>query len=238
MVFIKKRCLDIEKMKNILVIAAHPDDEILGCGGTIARLNNEGYKTNTLILGEGITSRERKRDSKKNINQINSLKDQLIKANKLIGVRNVYTLDIPDNRFDTIPLLDIVKLIEGFIDKLQPDIIFTHYEKDLNIDHQITYKAVITATRPMAESSVKTIYSFEVLSSTEWNFPLSFSPDTFFDVSDTIELKKTAMSQYTSEIKYYPHPRSLDGIELNAKYWGMRMGKRYIEAFKTIRNLI
>ena len=120
-------------------------------------------------------------------------------------------------------------------DKVCPDIIFTHYENDLNIDHQITYQAVVTATRPMEGESVKEIYSFEVLSSTEWSYPIDFSPDIFFDISETINLKKEAMQQYGSELCKFPHPRSIEGIELNAKYHGMRVGKAYVEAFKTVR---
>ncbi len=121
--------------------------------------------------------------------------------------------------------------------ELKPDIIFTHYKNDLNIDHRITYQAVLTATRPMQNECVKEIYSFEILSSTEWNYPLSFSPDTFFDISDTLELKLKAMKAYKSELCKYPHPRSLEGIELNAKYHCMRVGKRYVEAFKSVRVL-
>lgn len=101
--------------------------------------------------------------------------------------------------------------------------------------YQITYKAVITATRPMKEECVNEIYSFEILSSTEWNYPLSFSPNTFFDISETLDLKIRAMKEYQSELCIYPHPRSLKGIKLNAKYQGMRVGKKYVEAFKSIR---
>ena len=132
-------------------------------------------------------------------------------------------------------MIDIVKVISKVKDEIRPDIIFTHFENNLNIDHQITYKAVLTATRPMQNEPVKEIYSFEILSSTEWNYPLSFSPDIFFDTEDTLDLKLKAMREYKSELKEYPHPRSLDGIELNAKYNGMRVGKKYVEAFKSVR---
>jgi LmbE family N-acetylglucosaminyl deacetylase len=132
-------------------------------------------------------------------------------------------------------LLEFVKVIEEIKREIKPNIIFTHYKNDLNIDHQITYKAVITATRPMKDESVEEIYSFEILSSTEWNYPLSFNPDVYFDISDTLNLKIEAMKYYKSELKEFPHPRSLEGIELNAKYWGMRVGKQAVEAFKTVR---
>jgi LmbE family N-acetylglucosaminyl deacetylase len=223
-------------MKNkILIVSAHPDDEVLGCGGTVARLVKEGYQAYTLILGEGITSRDEKRDRAKRETEIQKLKDQAKKANKIIGVEEVFMYDFPDNRFDTVPLLDIVKVIEKIKNDIKPDIIFTHYGKDLNIDHQITYKAVITATRPVVGEPVKEIYSFEVPSSTEWNFPLSFSPDVFFDISETIDIKIKALEEYKTELREYPHPRSLEGIKINAQSWGLKIGVKYAEVFKCIR---
>jgi len=217
--------------KKILIIAAHPDDEVLGCFGTVARLIKEGYEAYTLILGEGKTSR----DTEKLDNELLVLNDEIIKANNKIGIKETIIHNFPDNRFDNIDLLDIVKLITKVKDEIKPDIIFTHYEHDLNIDHKITYQAVITATRPMEDECVKEIYSFEILSSTEWNYPLSFSPDVFFDISNTINDKLDAMKEYKSELCKYPHPRSIEGIKLNARYQGLRVGKQYIEAFKSIR---
>lgn len=221
--------------KRILIVAAHPDDEVLGCFGTVSRLIKEGYEAYTLILGEGKTSRDATRDVENKKDEIDLLNSEIQKANDLIGIKKVFVESFPDNRFDSVDLLDIVKVISKVKEEVLPDIIFTHYENDLNIDHTITYKAVITATRPMPTESVKEIYSFEVLSSTEWNYPLSFSADTYFDVSDTISLKIDAMKEYSSELCEYPHPRSIEGIELNAKYQGMRVGKEYVEAFMSIR---
>jgi len=221
--------------KKILIIAAHPDDEILGCGGTAARLVKQGNEAYTLILGEGITSRDDSRQRKKREKEILQLKKQVHQANEVIGIDEVFTHDFPDNRFDSVSLLDIVKVIETIKNKIKPDIVFTHYEKDLNIDHQITYRAVLTAMRPTAGETVKEIYSFEVLSSTEWNFPLSFSPDVFFDISGTIDTKLAAMEKYQSELREYPHPRSLKGIRLNAEQWGMKTGLKYAEAFRLVR---
>ena len=223
--------------KKILIVAAHPDDEVLGCFGTVARLIKEGCEAYTLILGEGKTSRDEERLAEARKDDIVELNTEIERSNSLIGIKKVFVKSFPDNRFDSVDLLDIIKVISKVKEEVQPDIIFTHYENDLNIDHQITYKAVITATRPMKDECVKEIYSFEILSSTEWNYPLSFSPDTFYDISDTIDLKIEAMKEYTSELCKYPHPRSLEGIELNAKYQGIRVGKIYVEAFKTIRNL-
>lgn len=223
--------------KKILIVAAHPDDEVLGCFGTVARLVKEGHEAYTLILGEGKTSRDEQRIFENKKDEIEILNSEIQKANDAIGIKKVYIESFPDNRFDSVDLLDIIKVISKVKEEVNPDIIFTHYAHDLNIDHQITYKAVITATRPMQDECVKEIYSFEILSSTEWNYPLSFSPDTYFDISDTLDVKIQAMKAYNSELCEYPHPRSLEGIELNARYHGMRSGKQYVEAFKTIRRI-
>lgn len=221
--------------KKILIIVAHPDDEVLGCFGTVARFIKEGYEAYTLILGEGKTSRDEIRKVENKEKEIKILNAEIQKANNTIGVKKVFVESFPDNRFDSVDLLDIIKVISKVKDEIKPEIIFTHYEYDLNIDHQITYKAVITATRPMKDESVKEIYSFEILSSTEWNYPLGFSPNTFFDIGETLDLKIRAMKEYQSELCIYPHPRSLKGIKLNAEYQGMRVGKKYVEAFKSIR---
>ena len=225
----------IKENKTILIVAAHPDDEVLGCGGTIARLIKEGFEVYTLILGEGITSRDNMRDRKRREEEITELKGEAKEANKILGVKEVFFYDFPDNRFDTVPFLDIVKVVEKVKNSINPEIIFTHYERDLNVDHQITYRAVITATRPLKEESVKEIYSFEIPSSTEWRYPLNFSPDVFFDISTTIDIKIKALEKYKIELKKYPHPRSLEGVKLIAKNWGIKVGLEYAEAFKVAR---
>jgi len=218
-------------MKRFLIVAAHPDDEVLGCFGTAKRLINEGYEGYTLILGEGKTSRGAE-------SELEILKKEIKEANSVIGIKEVFSFDFPDNAFDSVRLLDIVKVVEKIVGEVKPEIIFTHYEKDLNIDHQITYKATITATRPMEGCVVKEIYSFEILSSTEWNYPLNFSPDTFFDISDTLKYKVEAMNKYQSELREFPHPRSLEGIKLNSKQWGMKVGAKAAEAFKCVRRIV
>jgi len=198
--------------KKILIVAAHSDDEVLGCFGTVARLIKEGCEAYTLILGEGKTSRDDKRVVENKQNELLILNSEIHKANKSIGVNDVFVETFPDNRFDSVDLLDIVKAISKVKEAIRPDVIFTHYQNDLNIDHKITYQAVLTSTRPMGGESVKEIYSFEILSSTEWNYPLSFSPDIFFDISTTIDKKIEAMREYKSELCIFPHSRSLEGI--------------------------
>ncbi len=222
-------------MKKILVVCAHPDDEVLGCGGTMAKFAGKGDKVFTLILGEGVTSRDDSRDPRKRKKEIAELKKSALKANAILGVKQVFFHGLADNRFDQIPLLDIIKIVEKTKSKISPDIVFTHFRKDLNKDHRIVYKAVLTACRPLADNTVKEMYSFEVLSSTEWNYPHVFNPNTFEDVSESMTLKIRALSCYAKELKKFPHPRSKEGVKVSGRYWGMKVGLRYAEAFENIR---
>ena len=224
-------------MKRILIVAAHPDDEVLGCGATIARLTNEGNEVYTLILGEGITSRYGQRDIKKRRKEISSLKKQIYAANNILGVKKIFVYNLPDNRFDTVPLLDIIKKIEKIKVKIKPDIIYTHSEEDLNIDHRITYNAVMTACRPVAGNSVKEIYSFEIPSSTDWGCGKQFVPDKYINIAQTFDRKIKALQVYKGEIREYPHPRSPEALKIIAKRWGIKVGINMAEPFKTIRNL-
>lgn len=222
-------------MKKILVVAAHPDDEILGCGATMARLSEEGHEVYTLILGEGVTSRDKARDTQLREKEINFLREEILNANKCLGVKKVFIKSFSDNRFDSHDLLDVVKAIEEVKLEIEPDIVFTHSCDDLNIDHQITAKAVLVAMRPLADETINEIYSFEILSSSEWNFPKSFAPDVFFEVNNFISKKKKALEYYKSEMRNAPHPRSIEIVENLAKLRGSTVGIDYAEAFKLIR---
>ncbi len=224
--------------KRVLIVAAHPDDEVLGCGGTVARLVREGWEAFTLILGEGITSRDTVRRREEREEEIAELKVCVRQANEILGVKEVFTFDFPDNRFDSPDLLDLVKTVERVKREVNPSVIFTHSGADLNVDHTLTHRAVLTATRPQPGESVREIYSFEVLSSTEWSFPHSFRPDTYFDISTTLELKKEALRQYLSELREFPHPRSLEGVEVKARQRGMEVGLEYAEAFELVRRVV
>lgn len=223
--------------KKILIIAAHPDDEVLGCGGTVSKLIKSGVEAYTLILGEGKTSRV----NAENLSEdLESLKTEAQKANQILGVKDIILESFPDNKFDSVPLLDIVQKIDIIKNKIKPDIIFTHHFGDMNIDHQITHKAVLTATRPMNDETVKDIYSFEIPSSTEWNSfsrETAFIPNVFFDISDTIDKKIAAMSEYRSELREYPHPRSLQHIKELARVNGTKVGIEYAENFMLIRSI-
>jgi len=223
--------------KRILVVSAHPDDEILGCGGTVAKSVKRGCEAYTLILGEGPFSRYKKADIKKKEKEAKELRKDIRAANKIIGAKDIFLHGFPDNRFDTIALLDIVKAIEDVKADIKPDVIYTHYHSDLNIDHRITYNAVLTACRPVKDESVKEIYSFEIPSSTEWNYPYTFSPNVFVDVSRTIDKKLEALKSYRQEVRRFPHPRSMEAIEVIAKRWGTVVGLDYAEAFEVIRDI-
>lgn len=226
-------------MSVILVVAAHPDDEILGVGGTIARRVRQGDTAFALILGEGQTSRGEKRDlvDKETIRELHRDSES---ASKIIGYKNIYFSDLPDNRFDSVDLLDIIKQVEKYVNEIQPDIIYTHHAHDLNIDHRRTCEAVLTATRPIAGNPIKEIYEFETVSSTEWNFGNKegcFFPNVFIDVENVFHIKCDAMRQYKSELCEFPHPRSLKMLEYAAKRWGGIVGKNYAEAFELVRKV-
>ena len=221
---------------KVLVLGAHPDDEVLGCGGTISRLTREGNDVYVAILGEGITSRYDKRDMA-DLELLKKLQDRSRQVSKLLGVKELCLYDFPDNRFDTVPLIDIIKTIEKLINLLKPQIVYTHHSGDLNIDHVITHRAVMTATRPVENSPVKEIYAFEVPSSTEWafgQFQPTFKPNVFIDISATLETKVQALQLYDSEIKTFPHPRSPKAIRNIAEMWGSNVGLPAAEVFQII----
>lgn len=226
-------------MRKILVVAAHPDDEILGLGGTIHKCIKNGDIADCLILGEGITSRQGKREDT-GLAMLDELKNNAQSAGKIIGYREIHFADLPDNKFDSMPLLEVIKRVEKHIDAFKPEIIYTHHYGDLNIDHRVTFEAVMTACRPVGGYFVKEIYCFETPSSTEWNFKYDgnmFKPNVFIDIQDTLEAKLKAIECYKSEIKEYPHPRSLKALEMIAARWGIIVGKNYVEAFELIRKV-
>lgn len=225
---------------NVVVVAAHPDDEVLGCGATIARLAHEGANVHIAILGEGITSRSADRSASKSV-EIEGLHKNAREAAKLLGAKSVSLHNLPDNRFDTVPLLEIVKTVEALVEERKPEVIYTHHGSDLNVDHQLTNKAVLTATRPVAGGlRIREVLAFEVPSSTDWSFqqlaPV-FRPNVFFDISGTLELKLRAMEIYKSEVRAFPHPRSRQALEAVARRWGSIAGLQAAEAFELIREI-
>lgn len=221
---------------NILVVAAHPDDEVLGVGGTIARHVDFGESVTTLIMATGATSRS----ELVNEDNIKKLKKCALDAAKKLGVDDVRFVGLPDNRMDSIDFLDVVKHVEAVIKEIEPEIIYTHFPNDLNIDHRLTAQAVLTATRPLPESTVKKVYAFETLSSTEWqiNSTEIFKPTSYIDISSTLEKKMKALSCYEVEMTPFPHARSMEGVEALAKTRGCHSGVEAAEAFMLLREVM
>ena len=219
-------------MSRVLVVAAHPDDEVLGCGATIARHVSEKATVWALIIGQGIGARG------KNSKQLKALQKSAFKAHIILGTDKLILGHFPDNELDTVPRLKIIKFIENTIDKFEPDTIYTHSAVDLNVDHQIVSEAVRTATRPMVGQTVTTLSSFEVPSATEWRFGKDgFNPNLFIDVTGHLERKMRALAAYGSEMRTFPHPRSAQYIRSLATVRGGQSGCFAAEAFELVRSV-
>jgi LmbE family N-acetylglucosaminyl deacetylase len=228
-------------MNTALVIAAHPDDEVLGCGGTIARLAAEGWAVHVHIVAEGSTSRDDVRDPAKRSDNLSELREAAEAANAILGGTSLAFSGMPDNRMDGIDLLDIVKLVDADVQRLKPSLVLTHHAGDVNIDHRIIHDATVAACRPQPGHSVREFLFFEVLSSTEWRPPSSarpFAPDTYFDISAFLQKKSEALEAYKSELRPFPHPRSIKAVEALARWRGASVGCAAAEAFMQGRRII
>ena len=220
--------------RTVAVIAAHPDDEILGCGGTIANHIDRGDEVHVLIMAEGLTSRDAQRDVKAHGEQLVNLRQSAHAAAAIVGSTSVSLLDFPDNRMDGIELLDVVKKVEDFVQQYAPSVIYTHHAGDLNVDHQRVHQAVLTACRPQPKASVDTILFFEVPSSTEWNVSAgatAFVPNWYVDIENSLERKQRALQCYAAEMRPWPHARSVDAVTHLARWRGASVGVEAAEAF-------
>ena len=224
--------------KKILVIAAHADDETLGCGGTIARHNSNGDSVHILFLSDGVSSR----------NGTNRQKDTevrrtaSIQALQELGVStvNIQFNNFPDNALDSLPRIEIARVIESTVAKLEPKTIYTHHAGDLNIDHRYAFEATMVACRPQPGQSVKAIYSYEVSSSTGWfgsSLEQAFAPNVYVDIEAYWPAKKAALCAYKAEMRKFPHARSIEAVEALITYRGTQVGLKKAEAFSLIRLL-
>lgn len=225
---------------RVLVIAAHPDDEVLGCGATIAKHVRKGDIVDILIIGDGITARyeENELNNPEVIEQVEKIKEEAFKVSKILGVNKLEIKGFYCARFDKMPLIDITKVVEVKLREFRPDRVYTHNKHDSNFDHGIVFRAVQIATRPMADKEwyVKDVFLMEVLSSTEWSFLHAFRPNYYEEVKEEdMQIKINVMDIYQSEAREAPHPRANEIINALAKKRGSEVGVNYAEAFVALR---
>ena len=228
-------------MARVLVVAAHPDDEVLGCGGTIARHADAGDQVHVLIVAEGATSRQQQRDRSQVSGELSDLEIAAQQAGSILGAQGVELLDLPDNRLDSLDRLDLIKQVEERIARHQPEVVYVHHAGDVNVDHRRLHEAVVTACRPTPGHPVRRLLSFEVASSSEWQPPGSapaFQPNWFVDISDQWQRKREALVAYASEMRPWPHARSLEALEHLVRWRGAQVGVEAAEAFCLLRQLV
>ena len=222
---------------RILVVAAHPDDEVLGCGGTIARLAadpaNEAF---TLIVSEGCSAQYSAAEAAR---AWTDKKEAALQAGNILGTKEIRFGNFPDMKLDTVAHLDLNRFLEHTIREIKPDVLFTHHPGDINLDHQLVCKSVVTASRPVGVFPAA-VFFFEIPSSTEWqgyDSANAFAPDVFIDISSTMDKKAAAMQCYALELREPPHPRSVYGIKACAKFRGLACGLKEAEGFRLFRSI-
>lgn len=228
-------------MSMVLVIAAHPDDEALGCGGVIARHADAGDRVHVVFLADGVTGRQDAPDLDALADALRRREDGAAAAARILGAEPPVFHRLPDNRLDGVPLIDLAKLVEREVARVEPDIVYTHHGGDLNIDHRLTHQAVLTACRPLPGSPVRAIYAFEVPSSTEWGGAMTgggFAPTRFVDIAGQLQRKLEALACYGDEMRPFPHPRSREAVEALVRLRGAASGLDAAEAFMVVREIV
>jgi LmbE family N-acetylglucosaminyl deacetylase len=220
---------------KVLVIVAHPDDEVLGCGGTIAKHSLEGDDVDLVVVCESVSARY-------GIGKLKVMEKSAKKSSKILGIKNVYFLNFPNIKSNTIPIRKLTEKLDTFLKEKKPNIVYVHHGGDMNIDHRVVFNATMLALRSFRERHhIKEVLCFETPSSTEWApsyLEYHFMPNVFIDISQTIDKKMKAMQAYKSEIRDYPHPRSLEVLRLKAKIWGIKTAVREVEAFELVREIL
>lgn len=226
-------------MERALIVVAHPDDEVLGMGGTIAKLSKKGIEIHLLIVTDG-SSCQYKTDDDLDLIIKNKI-DETKQASLILGIKTISYGGLPDMKLDTVPHTDLNNVIENAINKIKPDVVFTHFYGDINLDHQLVFKSVLVACRPTNRQSVKEIYCFDVPSSTEWNYfsaQTSFFPNCYVDITKYLDVKLSALSCYKTELREYPHPRSVQFVREMDQVEGKKVGIEAAERFVLIRQII
>jgi LmbE family N-acetylglucosaminyl deacetylase len=220
--------------KNILILAPHPDDEVLGCGATIKKLSDEGNQVFVLVASRGS---KRLYDQTK----VEAVRKEALEAHALLGVTTTFFLDFPAPELDTVPLADISREISKVISELKINVLYLPHRGDIHNDHRVIFNAGLVAARPVGNCTVTEIYAYETLSETEWAAPFgddAFIPTCFVNVESTLEAKMEAMQCFKSQLKAFPNPRSLETIQALAKFRGATVGFKAAEAFMIIRQII
>jgi LmbE family N-acetylglucosaminyl deacetylase len=218
---------------RIVVIGAHPDDEILGAGGTLARHVMEGDEVHAIVVADGASSRAPDE-------MMFALKEDAARAAETIGFASIRVQSLPDQRLDTVPFIDLTQNIEAILDDIQPHVVYTHFPGDVNVDHGLVARAAWTACRPYVRPQLRRFAVFETPSSTEWAWPVNDSdlrPNHFVDITETLDTKIAAMECYKSELREYPHPRSSRSLRERAAFWGSQVGRLAVEPFRILRDV-
>ena len=226
-----------DKFKKFLIVVAHPDDDILGCGGTLRKLSRLKKDIRVIFIAEGSSCRFKNyKKFKKKINEtINQREKYAKKALLDLGLNNSCFYNLVSGKLNKYPIIEIAKIIEDEITKFKPEVLITHSNYDVNLDHRTVYQACLQSTRPTNQNKIKALLSFEVLSSTEWKYNKIFEPNLFINIEKEIKFKIKAMKRYKTEMNNFPHPRSVTGINTLAKYRGIQSQNKFAEAFKIIR---
>ena len=225
--------------KRVLVCAAHPDDEVLGCGGVMAMHADRGDIVNVVFVADGVTSRGS--EDRNLAAEGTARRTAAEEAAEVLGARTPISMDFPDQRLDSVSLLVVTQAIEKLMQELRPEIVYTHHAGDLNRDHRIVTQAVLTATRPYTGQTVLSIYGYEVLSSTEWTFGAqadAFRPVRFVSITRSLQRKMKALGAYNYEMRDFPHSRSYECVRALAQFRGGTVGEEAAEAFTVFREIV